>query len=210
MGLFSLIVPVLALLVSASIVLFPALARYESLKNAPRSRDDKGIVRVVVGTGLIQLGIPADRLGRFVLEAEAMRGEGLSSFLNAPGKLLYSLLAAMTGHNGNWFPQSADPFIWRVAMVSLCAIPSWWFVGRGLDGLFREQPLFRADLIVSLALLSITGTLSAVLRIGLSDEERAGEGLLPWFLGGLACWAVLFAVPFGAWLYQRVLRRRPA
>ncbi len=198
LGVFSAVMPALALLVSFSFVAFPAIESYGFLKRASPNSS-----MIMVGNGVYDFQVPADRLAHFVISSAAMQLVNPITLLNAPGFLVYSLGAGITGHSAHWSPSSVDPFIWRVIVIPLCAIPAWWFIGRGIDGLFRRRRLRMADRIVSVMLAVGALALSISLRFGLTPQERAGQDTLPWFIAGFAWWAVLFAIPFGAWLYHR-------
>lgn len=202
-ALFSLVIPTLALLVSASIVAFPALRAYVHLKHAPRTIfkiDGRDEVYVLMG----EFQAPADRIGGIARDLAATQQEPAITLLNAPGYLVYVLVGMATGHEARWAPVSIFPPLWRVLIIPFCALPAWWLVGRGMDGFFRRRRLRRGDMIASFLLLLGSAAISAGLRFGLTTEERAGgDARTACFIAGFAWWTALFAIPLAAWLFQR-------
>jgi hypothetical protein len=59
------------------------------------------------------------------------------------------------------------------------------------------------DLVLSVILVLLSLVLSAGLRFGLSESERAGDALLMSYIFGFALWSLLFAFPLAAWVRQR-------
>jgi hypothetical protein len=57
--------------------------------------------------------------------------------------------------------------------------------------------------VLSLFLALSFGVLFCGFRFGMPEAEREGQELLSWFIEGFALWAVLFAIPFVAWMLRR-------
>jgi hypothetical protein len=158
---------------------------------------------LLIGSGDFQLMLPVEKIPQFALNTAAMRVQGIITLLNAPGYLVYAISASATGHSARWSPGEIWSGLWLAIMMPLCAIPAWWFVGRGMDGFFKRRRLRLGDMIVSLLLVLGSATISAGLRFGETAQERAGDEISAWFIPGYAWWAALFAIPLGAWIYQR-------
>jgi hypothetical protein len=194
-------VPIAAILLSAGLVVVPALRDYLTLRHAAQ-----GAKIVTMG----RFGIPTDHLFRVSIEMSAFRRQGTITLLNAPGQVLYLLIGVLVGHSSHWSPDSLGPAIWRVFSFPLCALPAWFFLGRALDACFASTRLRRADLVIGLTLFTLFLILSAGLRFGLSPEERAGQDLLFFsYIYGFALWASLMTIPLVAWIRQKICTSLP-
>jgi hypothetical protein len=200
-GSFWFLCPAAAVLISAGLVVVPALRDYLNLHHAAR-----GARFLTMG----QFVVPTDNLLPMSMEMSAVRQQGAITLLNAPGQVFYLLIAVSVGHSSHWYPASIGPALWRVLSFPFCAFPAWFFLGRALDGWFAGTRLRRADLVVGATLFTLFLALSAGLRFGLSPEERAGQGLLFWgYIYGFALWAGLMTIPVVAWFRQRKFVRLP-
>jgi hypothetical protein len=197
----SLRLPLLAVLLSAAIVLVPAVRVYLRWKTAIGNSD-----KLMLTMGEFQMMIPREHLLRSAVEMNAMREQGTISLLNAPGYLLGALASQLVVHHANGFPDSLRLFLWRVLSLPLFAIPAWFFAGRGIDGLLLRQRMRLFDLVLSAILVLLSLALSAGLRFGLSESERASDKMLVSYISGFAWWSLLFAFPLSAWVRQRLRR----
>lgn len=196
---FSLWLPVFAVLLSAAIVLVPAFRLYLRWKAALGGGDK--LVRTV---GEFQMMIPRDHILRSALEMSAIREQGTICVLNAPGQPLGALASQLVVHHANGYPDSFGPILWRTLSLPLFAIPAWFFVGRGIDGLLLRRRMRLFDLTLSTILVLLSLALSAGLRFGLSESERAGQEMLVFYISGFGYWSLLFAFPLSAWVRQRL------
>jgi hypothetical protein len=194
----SLWLPIFAVLLSAAIVLVPAIRSYLRWKAAIRNGD-----KLVLTMGEFQMILTRERMLRSAVEMTAMREQGAICVLNAPGQILGALASQLVAHHANAFPDSLGPFLWRILSLPLFAIPAWFFAGRGIDGLLLRRRMRLLDLTLSVILVLLSLALSAGLRFGLSESERAGQGLLTFYIFGFALWSLLFAFPLSAWVRQR-------
>lgn len=90
-----------------------------------------------------------------------------------------------------------------VAGFSAHHLPAWIYIGLGLDAGIGRCLVRRWNVVLSLFLALTFEVLFCGFRFGMSAAEREGQELLSWFIGGFALWAVLFAIPFGAWMLRR-------
>jgi hypothetical protein len=79
----SLWLPILAVFLSAAVVLVPAIRVYLRWKASIGSGDT-----LVLSSGEFQMAIPRERMLRSAVEMNAMRQQGTVALLNAPGHLL--------------------------------------------------------------------------------------------------------------------------
>lgn len=197
----SLWLPLLAVLLSAAIVLVPAVRVYLRWKTAIGNSD-----KLMLTMGEFQMMIPREHMLRSAVEMNAMREQGTIYLLNAPGYLLGAFASQLVVHHANGFPDSLGPFLWRVLSLPLFAIPAWFFAGRGIDGLLLRRRMRLFDLVLSAILVLLSLALSAGLRFGLSESERASDEMLVSHISGFAWWSLLFAFPLSAWVRQRLRR----
>ena len=160
--------------------------------------------------GEFQMMIPRERMLRSAVEMNAMREQGTISLLNAPGYVLGALASQLVVHHARGFPDYLGPFLWRALSVPLFAIPAWFFVGRGIDGLLMRQRMHLFDLVISTILVLLSLAISVGLRFGLSASERTGDDLLVYYISGFAWWSLLFAFPLSAWVRQKFQRAKKA
>ena len=201
----SLWLPIFAMLLSAAIVLVPAVRVYLRWKAAIGSGD-----KLMLTAGKFQMMIPRERMLRSAVEMNAMQEQGTISLLNAPGHLPGALASQLVVGHANGFPDSFGPFLWRVLTIPLFAIPAWFFAGRGIDGLLLRRRMGLFDLVLSSTLVLLSLVLSVGLRFGLSESERTGDALLVSYIFGFAWWSLLFAFPLSAWVRQRLRKANPA
>jgi hypothetical protein len=200
----SLLLPLLALLVSATLVLIPTVRAYVFLERAAQQKEI-----ITVESGSTRFAMPTDKALIFAIYEAALRTQGQITVLNAPGQFFHVLVSRIIAGNGNWYPTVIGPSTWRVLIFPFYALPAWFFVGRGLDGLFRRKRLRKAEMVMSLSLAVIFLTFSLGLRFGLSATEREGQLMLDWYIYGFALWGILIAIPFIAWLRQRGIAAEP-
>jgi hypothetical protein len=196
--LFSIVLPIVALVVSGSLILFPTLRTYKHLKELAR-----GSAFISLGGGKYQITIPADGLLRFVIFETAFEEQGKITILNAPGHFPNLLVSLLMRGSSNWSPAALTPSLWRVLTFPLFALPAWFFVGRGFDSLFSGGRIYRGEMVTSLLLVAVFLTLSLGLRFGLAVSECEGQGMVNWYITGFALWAALIAIPSVAWFRQR-------
>ena len=192
--------PSATLLFSFSMFALSAFSSYHHLKNA----EQPGTNYISIG----QFAFPKNRLPWIVLTGTAIEVHGPIAGFNVPGVAIDGLAKSMLGRYGSWSQDRLGLHLWRVLTSPLLALPAWWFVGRGFDGLAGNARMRRLDLIVGSALSIIACVLSAGLRFGLSDSEREGQDSLTWFIGGLALWTLLFAIPAIAWVRAKIKQSR--
>lgn len=186
--------PITAVLLSAGLVVVPALRDYLNLRHAAQGK--------VVTLG--RFSVPADNLFPISIRMLALRHQGAITLLNAPGHALYLLISVAFGHSSHWYPASIGPALWRFYSFPFCALPAWFFLGRGLDAWLATTRLRRADLVLGLTLFTLFLVLSAGLRFGLSPQERADQDpqLLWGYVYGFALWSAFMTIPVVAWIKQ--------
>jgi hypothetical protein len=196
----SLVLPAAALLFSYSIFAFPAFLSYMRLQR----RVQPGTDWVTVG----ELSFNKSAISRIVLSGTAIEVHGQVAAFNIPAVIFDALATAPFGSDGNPIRVRLGLHLWRIIAYPILALPAWWFVGRGMDGLGGNVRMTKLDLVLGLVLSIAAGILAIGLGFGLSDSERAGQDSLSWFIGGLGLWWLLFAIPAAAWGRAKAMNRR--
>lgn len=122
------------------------------------------------------------------------------TILNAPAHFVDLMISYVVSRKPFWFPYSIGPETWTCLTLPVFALPAWWYVGSGIDALLGRKHVRTADVVLSAILVVLFGAFAAVLRFGLAQDP----GLVPGYTEGFTLWTFLFAIPFAAWLRQKV------
>lgn len=190
---FSALLPLLDLACWVALLLVPTLLVYLRLKLGVHGSAGNGSAVIV----------PPEYFLGFALQKAAWGAHGILTILNAPASIGEVVVALLVSHTTSWEPNSMAPSLWRSLTYPFYALPAWWYVGRGIDGMLGRLRLSAADMLVAASLSLFSLAISTGLRFGLSTEERLGQDQINWFITGFAVWTVLFAVPLVGWLLQR-------
>lgn len=192
----SVLVPFGALLCSVLLPLLFALRVYFRLKTAAH-----GAPTVSFGSAPYRFTIPTDHLLSFAFSGTALWAEGPIRAINAPALAVDLLVSLIFSGNGNWHPESILMATWVILAFPVYALPAWWFVGRGFDGLLNRKRIRVFEMVIAAILTTSFLALAAMLRFGMSAAERGDRA--DWYMYGFTFWGLLVAVPFVAWVCQR-------
>ena len=194
------LLPLLEILFSAATILVPALLIFFRLKQMAH-----GVGSVSLSSGEVGMTIPSDS---FLAEAFWQAGswaEKPITILNAPAIFVEVFVALIVAHKATWYPAaSLFPVPWHVVIYPIYALPSWFYVGLGIDGVMGRYRVRGWNAAISVLLALTCAALFYGLKSVMPDYEgQEGQLLLSWLLGGFALWALLFAIPFAAWVLRR-------
>jgi hypothetical protein len=195
---FAYLLPLLELLFGAATMLVPALPFFFRLKHAAH-----GTGSVLMSSGDMAMRIPSDRFLSVALDSAGRWAAKPATILNVPAKFVEIVVSLLVAHKANWHPASLLPSTWHALVYPIYALPAWAYIGLGIDAGIGRCLVRRWNVVLSLFLALTFAVLFCVFRFGMSASEREGQELLSWFIEGFALWAVLFAIPFVAWLLQR-------
>ncbi len=195
---FACLLPLLELLFGAAIVFAPAFLFFLRLKHMAHGA---GGVSLAVGEFVIK--IPSDRFLPVALDQAGRWAEKPVTVLNAPAKFVEAFVSLLVAHKANWYPESILSSTWRAVIYPVYALPAWLYVGVGIDALMGRRPVRRWNAALSVFLALSFVVLFCGFRFGIPSADREGQELLSWFIDGFALWAVLFAIPFAAWMLWR-------
>ena len=190
-GIFQWLIPLLALTISAGIILVPALEAYTALRRA-----DKGPGMIVLGA----VSFPTDHLPSISIQMAALRGEKFLMLVNAPGHFLFLILSLALGHSAHWSPTVIGPALWRDVCFPIGALPAWFLVGRAINSWTVHALLRRTELIVASVLAIVFALISGGLWFGLTPEERTSQEFLESYVVGFALWSALMCLTVVAWI----------
>jgi hypothetical protein len=204
---FSVVLPIAEVLLAAGLILVPALVFFLRLKQAAH-----GSGHVLIHTGEFQTLVPSEGFLSFAfLRATAAAAKSLT-VLNTPASLVeHIVLLLRPPSNGTWYSASGCYPAWlglwpgRSLTYPIYALPAWFYVGRGLDGLLAHERVGTANMVLSVVLAGVAIAICGGLRFGLSPWERRDQ--VSWFIEGFALWACLFAIPLVEWFRQKVARK---
>jgi hypothetical protein len=194
---FVLLLPIMEILVWAVVVLGPTLILFFRLKHAAQG---SGSVSIMGAD--IQMSISSEHFLSVAFDHAGWAAEKAIITLNASAKFVEVAVSLIVSRTGNWQPKSLLSSTWRSMIYPIYALPAWIYVGHGIDALRGRNRVRTGNMIVSIILTLISGVLCCGLRFGLSADERYGQDRLDCYIIGFALWAILFALPFIAWLRQ--------
>ena len=185
--------PLCALIASEVVPLLLVLRDYFRLKSAAH------------GAAFISFGseprftVPTNHLLHLSWSMTSMWTQGPIRAIHVPAvfvDLLAAIIFSDTGH-----PQSIFEPTWVVLVFPIYALPAWWFVGRGFDGLLNRKRIRPGEMVLSAVLAIVFLGLAAGLTFGLSAAER--DSRVEWYIYGFTFWGTLVSVPLFAWIRQR-------
>jgi len=201
---FAFLLPAASLVVSLSVLLATTLLGWWNLSHAPRNAG-----KIVIGNGELHIEMPADRAWQFAFRGAAEQVEGPISAINFPGAIIEAVVLGFRDQGAVWYPEQLGLEAWRAITLPFFALPAWWFVGRGVDGLTGERRTGKTAMVLSI-LFSALCLLLLTIGIFCTASEDWKDHSDVWLLLGLAEWSFFFAAPAGAWFRQRNKAKRPA
>ncbi len=186
--------PVAVLIFSFLLLLGLTLVRYYHLKRVAGSSGGANF-----GTNEMHFFVPSNTFLRFALLGASLQLEKPIKVLNAPAHFANVVIAQAISRGPFWSPPSIGPARWNCITLPIFALPAWWYVGLGADGLLGRKRVPASSAAISIVLALVFGAMAAVLQFGLADDP----GLVPGLKEGFTFWTLLFAIPFAAWLRQK-------
>jgi hypothetical protein len=194
------LLPLLEILFSAATILVPALLIFFRLKQMAH-----GAGSVSLSSGEFEMTIPSKSFLTGAFYRAGGWAEGPITILNAPAIFVEVFVALLVAHKQTWYPAASLslPVPWHALIYPIYALPSWFYVGLGIDGVMGRYRVRGWNAALSVLLALTCAALYCGTQWVMPEIEGQGQPLLSWFLGGFALWAVLFAIPFAAWVLRR-------
>ena len=183
---FCVILPLLSLCVWIVLVAIPITFGYLHLVYLAH-----GSPAVFLHTQNFSITVPKNNFFRFAANLVGESRGWVLTALNLPGMLIELLLSIRTWPN-IWQPAGLTLWSWRALSLPIFALPAWYYVGVGVDGLCGRVVLHIRDAIFGSFLAAGCAFLGAGLTIGLSAPDR--EPSLKWITAGFMLWALAFGI----------------
>jgi hypothetical protein len=196
---FSALLPVAALTFSLGLLFELTALNFYSFKVSAHGSDS-----IYIGATTTSMVVQSNGFLSLAFTGAALLMEKPITILNVPAHFVDALISYAIARQPFWSPISIGPAAWHCLTYPFFALPAWFYVGFGLDAFLGRKRVRPLALTLSVILALAFGVLASGLRFGKTPEERQEQDMLPTYIGGLALWAVLFAVPFAAWLRQRI------
>lgn len=199
---FSHLLPLLDLALLVLLVFVPitmtALRLYEVSKGGDPVR---------LRTGAMEVSFPRSQIVPLAIRSATLPGARTMMAINLPGALfqwLISLPTSESSHAG-WHPQVLLLETWQALVLPFFALPFWWLVGCGLDGIVYKERLHVALRVIGTVCFALCLALLVTSRFPMSSSDRA---YLTSFHHALLGWTIGFATLPAAWIAQSI-RRKP-
>ncbi len=189
------LLPILDLVSWGLMVLAPTILAYFHFKHIA---DASG--KFSIGPTMV---VEPQNLFGFAFQMTAWAVEKVVIVMDAPACFFDPVISLLVSGKTNWYPESLGHSAWRVLTFPFFVLPAWSYVGSGIDALIGKKRVGKGNMIFGLVMAGLLIVIAGGVRFGLSAAERQDQEFLPWFVAGFVVWAILFAVPFVAWLRQR-------
>lgn len=195
---YSILVPVMALVVWGIVILIPTLLLFDPLHHSSPAAEP---IRVPVGSFAVFMAQSHTLWWSFQMIA-SLRAP-LVNGINLPGFVLNSLASLLLFGSARWHPAAMAPETLRVITTLILCLPAWWFVGRGVEAITGSRKVRWQTLVIGAVLCIFFLTLALGFTFGESPQEQAETTVPIW---SFFFWAAAFAIPTIAWCVQKVHR----
>ena len=122
-----------------------------------------------------------------------------------PATIVETVISSPSILASSW--HAADFYVdsFRSLTYPIYSLPAWWFVGTGLDGLFRKRKIGLPSRLAGTALTIVLITIVIGLRSAPHGNDPNGE--FNWIIRALGIWVLMFAVFPAVWLKQALMPR---
>jgi hypothetical protein len=198
---FSHLLPIIDLALLVVLVFVPITMTAFHLYEASNGAD-----QLHIHFGSVEAIVPRSQIVPWAIQMETMPRAHTMMAINLPGFLTQALISLPSIKSGaqSWHPQALTLQTWQALVFPFFALPCWWLVGCGLDGLFRKERLHWSLLVTGTVLFGLC--LAAVIAsFPMSIADRA-DFVLP--MKGCVGWTIALAVLPMTWVAQSIRQRR--
>jgi hypothetical protein len=193
---FTWLLPALALVVWAAVVVVPAVRMYERL----RAVGDQG-KNAAVAVETFRGTILPENFWAFAVNSAVVTHSHAITAMELPGTLVEMPIAVALTNPSLWYPKQMDQWTGSLLAMPLCCLPAWWLVGLGVEGLLGRRRVRWPLLLLGSAAWGMFVFLLCGYLVGWMVPGHGAEG---WVVTGLGLWIGLFAVLPLAWVRQSV------
>jgi hypothetical protein len=199
---FSHILPIIDLALLVLLVIVPITLTSVHLYEAT-----KGATQITIHSEDSDISLPRNEIVPLAIRTVTLAKADTMMAINLPGALIQGLISlpSRTSSPGGWHPQALAVETWQALVFPFFALPFWWLVGCGIDGLVRKERLHWSLLLAGTLLAALCFAAHFHLDPNAPPPEQDGSG---WIFVGLTAWAIAFAVLPIAWIMQSIRERR--
>ena len=167
----------------------------------------KGTTQIHIQSGQFDMMLPRNEIVPWAIRVATMPRALTMMAINLPGVIIQALISLPAIKSGTqaWHPQALTLQTWQALVFPFFALPFWWLVGCGLDGLFRKERLHWSLLVSGTVLFGLCLAGVIAFCFPMSAADRA-DFVLP--MKGCAGWAIGFGILPIAWIAQSIRQRR--
>ena len=193
---FTILLPVLAMLVWVMAVGLSAVGMYRTLQGVTQPGQN-----ATVELGAFHETIPPEKFVPFAVNYAVLTHSHVLTAVYLPGAFLQMPVSLATTMPEEWYPRRLDEWTRRGVMLPLLCLPAWWLVGLAMEALLGERRLRWPAIALGCVLCGMLLVVLGGFLFGASGEAGGG-----WVYAGLMMWIVLFALLPLAGVRQRKAR----
>ncbi|HEX6773487.1 MAG TPA: hypothetical protein VF126_15755 [Acidobacteriaceae bacterium] len=161
----------------------------------------KGADPVHIRSGAIEMTFPRSQIIPWSIRAATIPRARRMMIINLPGALFQWLISLPTPerHRSGWHPQALLLETWQALVFPFFALPFWWLVGCGLDGLISKERLHWSPRVIGTILFVLCLAALIAFCLPMTPADRR-DLALP--MKGFISWTIGLATLPTAWILQ--------
>lgn len=199
---FSHLLPLIDLVLLIILVFVPVTLTALRLYQAAGGSD-----RVHLHSGEFDLDVPRDQIIPWSIRVATIPRARIMTAINFPGALIQKLISLSAHTLLPWHPRALTLETWQTLVYPFFAMPFWWLIGCGLDGLLYKERLHWSLFVTGTVLF---GLCLAVLIRFCFPMPAADRIDLALYIKSFLAWALGFATLPATWVVQSLRRSREA
>jgi hypothetical protein len=199
---FSHLLPLIDLALLVVLIFVPVTLTALRLYQAASGSD-----HVHLRSGEFDVDLPRDQIIPWAIRAATTPRARIMTAINLPGGLIQKLISLSAHTLLPWHPQALALETWQALIYPFFAMPFWWLVGRGLDGLLYKERLHWSLLVTGAVLFGLCLAALISFCFPMPAADRIDLAL---YIKSFLAWALGFATLPATWVVQSIRRSREA
>lgn len=199
---FSHLLPLIDLALLVILVFIPVTLTAFRLYQAANNSD-----HVHLRSGEFDVDLPRDQIIPWAIRAATTPRARIMTAINLPGGLIQKLISLSAHTLLPWHPRSLTLETWQTLVYPFFALPFWWLVGRGIDGLLEKERLHWSLLVTGAVLFGLCLAALISFYFPMPAADRMDLAL---YIKSVLAWALGFAILPATWVVQSIRRSREA